>query len=54
MNKRPYTVQTLGPAEVEGRKAEGAAVSDAARKLQVRLWIDPATGLLLTDSRRIG
>lgn len=42
-----YTVQALGPAEVEGKKAEGVAVSDAARKLQVKLWIDPATGLLV-------
>jgi len=42
-----YTVQALGLAEVEGKKAEGVAVSDAARKLQVKLWIDSATGLLV-------
>jgi len=42
-----YTVQALGPAEVEGKQAEGVAISDAARKLQVKLWIDPGTGVLL-------
>ncbi len=42
-----YTVQALGPAEVEGKKAEGLAVSDAARKLQVKLWFDSSTGLLV-------
>jgi len=41
-----YTVQALGPAEVEGKSVEGVAVSDAARKLQVKLFIDPKTGLL--------
>jgi hypothetical protein len=40
-----YTVQSLGPAEVEGQKAEAVAVSDEARKLQVKLWIDPKTNL---------
>jgi len=42
-----YTVQALGPAEIEGKKAEGVAISDTARKLQVKLWIDSATGLPL-------
>jgi len=42
-----YTVQALGPAEVDGKKAEGVAVSDAARKLQIKLWFDSATGLLV-------
>ena len=40
-------MQALGPAEVEGKKAEGVAISDTARKLQVKLWIDSATGLPL-------
>ena len=47
MNTRPYTVQALGPAEVDGKKAEGVAVSDSARKLQVKLWFDSATGLMV-------
>jgi hypothetical protein len=42
-----YTVQALDTAEVEGKKAEGVAISDAARKLQVKLWIESATGLLV-------
>lgn len=42
-----YTVQALGPAEVEGKPVEGVAISDDARKLQVKLFIDPKTGLLV-------
>lgn len=42
-----YTVQALGPSEVDGKPAEGVAVSDPARKLQLRLWIDPKTNLLV-------
>lgn len=47
LNNPAYTVQALGPAEVEGKRAEGVAVSDAARKLQLKLWFDSATGLLV-------
>ena len=42
-----YTVQALGPSEVDGKPAEAVAVSDPARKLQLRLWVDPKTNLLV-------
>ena len=42
-----YIVQALGPSEVDGKPAEGVAVSDPARKLQLRLWVDPKTNLLV-------
>jgi predicted Zn-dependent peptidase len=42
-----YAVQALGPEEVEGKKVEGVAVSDAARKLQVKVYVDPATNLIV-------
>ena len=42
-----YAVQALGPADVDGKKVEGVAVSDPARKLQVKVFIDPATNLIV-------
>jgi zinc protease len=39
------TVQALGPAEVDGVEVEGVAISDPARSLVVKLYIDPKTGL---------
>jgi zinc protease len=45
-----YTVQALGPSEVQGKPAEAVAVADPARNLQVKLWIDPTTNLLLKKS----
>ncbi len=41
-----YTVQALGPAELDGKKVETVAVSDPARKLQVKVFLDPATNLV--------
>jgi predicted Zn-dependent peptidase len=41
------TVQALGPAEVAGAQVEGIAVSDPARKLMVKLFVDATTGLLV-------
>ncbi len=41
------TVQSLGPADVGGAAVEGIAVSDPARKLMVKLYVDAKTGLLL-------
>ena len=41
------TVQAMGPAEMEGKAVEGIAVSDPARKLMVKLYVDPKTGLLV-------
>jgi predicted Zn-dependent peptidase len=41
------TVQALGPAEVAGAPVEGIAVSDPARKLMVKLFVDATTGLLV-------
>jgi hypothetical protein len=40
------TVQALGPAEMDGKAVEGVAVSDPARKLVVKLYVDPK-GLLV-------
>ena len=44
------TVQALGPSEVDGKAEEGIAVSDPARKLVVRLYVDAKTGLLVKKS----
>jgi zinc protease len=41
------TVQALGPAEMDGKAVEGVAVSDPARKLMVKLYMDSKTGLLV-------
>ncbi len=45
--KPAYAVQALGPADVEGKPAEAVAVSDAARGLQMKVYLDPATHLIL-------
>jgi hypothetical protein len=44
-----YTVQALEPAELDGRKVEAVAVRDPARNLQVKLYIDPATNLIVGE-----
>jgi hypothetical protein len=45
--KPAYTVQALGPAEVEGKAAEMVEVSDPERALQVKIYVDPATNLIV-------
>ncbi len=45
--KPGYTVQALGPAQVEGKATEGVAVSEAASSLQLKIYIDPATNLIV-------
>ncbi len=40
------TVQALGPADFDGKKLEAVAVADTARKLQTRIFIDPATNTI--------
>jgi zinc protease len=42
-----YTVQALGPDDVDGKQVEVVAVSDPARAQQVRVYIDPATSLIV-------
>jgi hypothetical protein len=39
------TVQALGQADVDGKPAEGVAVSDPARKFQVKIYFDAKTRL---------
>jgi hypothetical protein len=46
-DKPGYEVQALGPAQVDGKAAEAVAVSDPALKLQVKLWIDPSSNLVV-------
>ena len=46
-DKPGYEVQALGPAQVDGKTAEAVAVSDPVRKLQVKLWIDPASHVVV-------
>jgi len=41
------TVQALEAAEVDGKAVEGIAVSDPARKLVVKLYVDAKTKLLV-------
>lgn len=41
------SVQALGPIDFEGKKVESVAVSDPARKLQVKVYIDPATNMIV-------
>ncbi len=38
-------VQALGQSEVEGQPAEGVAISDPARKFQVKIYLDAKTNL---------
>jgi predicted Zn-dependent peptidase len=45
--KPGYTIQALGPAEVEGKSFEVVAVSNAARSLHVDVYIDPASNLIV-------
>lgn len=46
--ERPdYTVQWLGTEESQGKKVEVVAVSDPSRKLQLRLYVDSETNLLM-------
>ncbi len=42
-----YSVQALGSVEFDGRKVEAVGVSDTARQLQVKVYIDPASGLIV-------
>lgn len=44
------TVQALGEAELEGRKVEALAVSRRPGDFQVKLFVDPTTGLLAGKS----
>lgn len=44
------TVQALGEAELEGRKVQAVAVSRQPGDFQVKLFVDPATGLLAGKS----
>jgi predicted Zn-dependent peptidase len=45
--KPAYAVQALGPADVDGKPADVVAVSDASRGLQMKVYLDPATHLIL-------
>jgi hypothetical protein len=45
--KSGLTVQALGPEELDGKKVEGIAVSDPARKAVVRLYLDAANKLVV-------
>ncbi len=45
--KPAYTVQALGPADVDGKPAELVAVSDPQRGLQVKVYIDPANMIVM-------
>jgi hypothetical protein len=41
------TVQSLGVADFEGTKAEAVVLSDPARKLEVTLYLDPSTNMII-------
>ena len=41
-----YTVQSLGKTKLDGKDVEAVLVKNEANKFQVRVLIDPATGLL--------
>src|ERR1017187_9752193 len=45
--KPGYTVQALGPAQIEGKSTEVVAVSEAASSLQLTVFIEPATNLIV-------
>jgi hypothetical protein len=45
--KPGYTVQALGPAQIEGKATEVVAVSEAASSLQLKVFIEPATNLIV-------
>ncbi|HXN46462.1 MAG TPA: pitrilysin family protein [Bryobacteraceae bacterium] len=46
-DKPGYTVQALGPAQIEGKSTEVVAVSDAASSLQLKVFIEPSTNLIV-------
>src|ERR1700690_604838 len=46
-DKPGYTVQALGPAQIEGKSTEVVAVSEAASSLQLKVFIEPATNLIV-------
>jgi len=52
--KPGYTVQALGPAQADGKPAEVVAVSDTARSFQVKVYIDPATHLIVMKQYMAG
>jgi hypothetical protein len=45
-DKQGWEVQALGPSKLDGKDVEGVLVKNAANKLEVKLFVDPATGLL--------
>jgi hypothetical protein len=47
--KPGYTVQVLDPAQVDGKPVDVVAVSDPARSLQVNIYLDPATHLIVME-----
>jgi zinc protease len=49
-NASGVTVQSLGKADVEGHAAEVVAIQDAVRNLEIKLFLDAATGLPLKKS----
>jgi zinc protease len=46
-DKPGYAVQALGPAQIEGKSTEVVAVSEAASSLQLKLFIEPSTNLIV-------
>ncbi|MEZ5356812.1 MAG: pitrilysin family protein [Bryobacteraceae bacterium] len=45
-----YSAQALGASKLGGKDVEGVLVSNAALKLETKLFVDPATGLLAGKS----
>ncbi len=45
-----YTVQALGASKVGGKDVQGVLVSNAALKVEAKLFVDPATGQLAGKS----
>jgi len=41
-----YTVQALGPSKLGGSEVEGVLVKNESAKFEIRLFVDPKTGLL--------
>jgi zinc protease len=41
-----YTVQALGTSKLDGKDVEGVLVANESARLQVKLFVDPSTGLL--------
>ena len=46
-DKPGYTVQALGPAQIEGRPTEVVAIGEPASSLQIKVFIEPSTNLIL-------